>query len=111
MPKAILEMEHKQVEEEMPDQVNLYWVGPSQEDWGYYVFAISGNRAKSLCTGYQAYYLTDYDYINLRVGKLVSNVGGETDIVVEAEDEPGYDRVLVAGCAFRDDEEGDETYE
>lgn len=98
--------EHKQVEEEMPDQVNLYWVGPSQEDWGFYVFARTGNRAKSLCTGHGTYTFAYYDYIDLRVNKLVSNVGGETDIVVEDEGEPGYDRVLAVGCAFSDDTEG-----
>lgn len=90
-----------------PEVVNLYWVGPSQEDWGSYVFARSSNRAKSLCTGRQTYAFTDNDYINLRVSKLVSNVGGETDIVVEDECEPGYNRVLAAGCAFRDDTEGE----
>ena len=86
-----------------PEVVNLYWVGPSWEDWGSYVFAISGNRAKSLCKGHQTYTFTDCDYTDLRVSKLVSNVGGEIDVVVEDECEPGYDRVLTAGCAFRDD--------
>jgi len=83
--------------------MNLYWVSVDYE-YGYFVFAETANRAKSLCTKRND---DNEKYIYLRACLKSKNVEGP-ETVVDCEDDIDYQRVLDAGCRFMNEQEMDE---
>lgn len=87
------------------ETVNLYWVREYDESYGYFVFASTANKARSLCVYRNS---DNEEYINLRAYLKAKNVGGKNNVVVEAEFDKDYDRVLATGNGFRS-EDGDDA--
>ena len=86
--------------------VNLYLVSPNNDyDYGYFVFASSRGKAKSLCVGYNN---PDEQYLDFRINLMAKDVGGENNIVVDCPEDDGYKRVLATGHSYREQEDNDE---
>jgi len=80
--------------------VNLYWVLVC-DDWGYFVFAKSANRAKSI----SVHHFAEEEYIDMRAYLKNKDVGGKTDVIVDCSDDDGYDRVTALGHRYMSEEE------
>lgn len=82
----------------MNEQVNLYSVVLGDQ-WGYFVFAKSRNRARSLCV----HHFAEEEYLDLSAYLLKKDVGGKTDVCVDCEEDEGYKRVLELGFGYREE--------
>lgn len=80
--------------------VCLFWVHPADMDEGVFVFATSRNRARMLG---MAELPLECDYIDMRAKCLARDVGGDADVVVVTEEDPGYARVTALGFGFESD--------
>ena len=86
---------------------NLYWVCLVDEDYGYFVFANSANKARSLCTYFN---YENEEYIQLRAYLLVKGVMVKCECenaIVDMQEHPLYYSVQELGYGFREDEEND----
>ena len=85
--------------------VNLYWVQVGYEEfsWGYFVFATSRNRAKSICVHH---FHEEEEYIDFRTRTLKKNVNMvRRDSIIDSPDDPGYGRVTELGFYYVDEKE------
>jgi hypothetical protein len=85
----------------MSEIVNLYWVNVVDKPYGYFVFASTANKAKTLCVYHNS---DDEEYINLRAYIIARSVGGANNIVVDSSDDKDYSRVLATGNKYYDEE-------
>ena len=84
--------------------MNLYSVQPVEEEYCLFVFAKSGNRAKTLATHY---FTSDNeeDYINLRYRTIKKNTSVDNEVVIDDCDHPLYAKVVEMGGGFIEEEQ------
>lgn len=81
-------------------KVNLYCVSPNT-DYGYFVFASSRGKAKSLCVGYNS---PNEEYLDFRINLMAKDVGGENNVVVDDYLDKNYKRVLATGNYYSEED-------
>jgi len=76
--------------------VNLYAVSTKDWDWSIFVFASTGNKAKSL----SVHCNDDEEYVDLRYSLLKKDVGGKNNAIVTDQDDEDYKRVDALGFGY-----------
>lgn len=84
-----------------PDQMNLYWVTPNNDEYGVFVFARSPGRARYMALQHGE---MGSEFTALRVYTKRKDVGGP-EMVIACDDDPGADRVQLLGFKFTEPEE------
>jgi hypothetical protein len=85
--------------------MNLYWVDENDAEWGVYVFAHNGNKARQMYKNFGGW----HEYIDSRVRLIGKTDEVEQETLVDDELHPLYPIVIKLGGGFTDIEEDQES--